>query len=539
MNTENDSHGAAGNTADRVRTSLILIVEDSPVQTELLRRALEGAGYRVLVADNGAKGLVMAREHRPAAIITDINMPVMDGFAMSEAIRSDESLNSTPIIVLTMLSEAEDLIRGLNSGVDGYLTKPYDVSTLVSRLQALLDNPLRQPPATERRKVEVKLNGNRYLVDAHGPRILNLLLSTYQNAITQNRTLAETQAALEHLNRDLEQKVVQQTEALRSSERRFRSLIEHASDLVAVLDADGNLVYISPSIERLGGYEIAEVLGHPFVDYVTAGDRSDISAALAELVHSPGRPFESEFRFAHKNGHAVVLHAIVRSALTDPVIHGIVINARDITERKQADDQIKLQLKQLEASLMRTVEVANKLSCMRDPYTGSHARRVADLAVAIGAEMGFDKQRQQGLRVAGLLHDVGKIIVPSEILAKPGRISRIEMQLIQEHTSAGFELLKDVAFPWPVAEIALQHHERIDGSGYPQGLRDEEILLEARILAVADVVEAMSSHRPYRAGLGMAQALAEIERGRSHCYQEAAADACLTLFREQRYAFPD
>jgi HD-GYP domain-containing protein (c-di-GMP phosphodiesterase class II) len=194
---------------------------------------------------------------------------------------------------------------------------------------------------------------------------------------------------------------------------------------------------------------------------------------------------------------------------------------------------------QLETAFMSTVEVATTLSEMRDPYTAGHERRVAEIAVAIGAELGFDARRLEGLRVAGHLHDIGKITVPTEILAKPGKLSPIEYQLIKGHAQASYDVLKDVKFPsWPVAQIALQHHERMDGTGYPQGLKGEAILLEARIMAVADVVEAMSSHRPYRPGLGIDKALAEIERGRGTAYDADAADACLRLFREKRYQLP-
>jgi HD-GYP domain-containing protein (c-di-GMP phosphodiesterase class II) len=187
---------------------------------------------------------------------------------------------------------------------------------------------------------------------------------------------------------------------------------------------------------------------------------------------------------------------------------------------------------------MSTVEVATTLSEMRDPYTAGHERRVAQIAVAIGAELGFDARRQEGLQVAGHLHDIGKITIPSEILSKPGKLSAIEFQLVQGHAQASYDVLKGVEFPWPVAQIALQHHERMDGSGYPQGLKGEAILLEARIMAVADVVEAMSWHRPYRPGLGIEAALAEIECGRGSAYDPVVADACLKLFREKGYAIP-
>jgi len=187
---------------------------------------------------------------------------------------------------------------------------------------------------------------------------------------------------------------------------------------------------------------------------------------------------------------------------------------------------------------MSTVEVATTLSEMRDPYTAGHERRVGEIAAAIGVELGLDEQRVEGLRVAGHLHDIGKITIPAEILSKPGKLSKIEYQLIQGHPQSAFDVLKDVELPWPVAQVALQHHERMDGSGYPQGLKGDAILLEARIMAVADVVEAMASHRPYRPALGIDKALAEIERGRGTIYDADVADVCLRLFRGKGYRLP-
>jgi len=169
---------------------------------------------------------------------------------------------------------------------------------------------------------------------------------------------------------------------------------------------------------------------------------------------------------------------------------------------------------------------------MRDPYTAGHQRRVAELASAIAKEMRLPKEKIEGIHMAGLIHDIGKIAVPAEILSKPSKLSKMEMDLIKAHSQVGYELLKEIDFPWPVANIVLQHHERLDGVGYPQGLKGDEILLEARILAVADVVEAMASHRPYRPALGLDAALDEIKQGKGKLYEPAAVDACLVLFEK-------
>jgi HD-GYP domain-containing protein (c-di-GMP phosphodiesterase class II) len=163
---------------------------------------------------------------------------------------------------------------------------------------------------------------------------------------------------------------------------------------------------------------------------------------------------------------------------------------------------------------------------------------VAALAAAIGKNMGLPEHTIEGIHFGALIHDLGKIQVPSELLSKPSKLSRIEFELIKTHPQAGYDIIKNVDFPWPVAQMVLQHHERMDGSGYPQGLEGDQILLEARVLAVADTVEAMFSHRPYRAGLGIEQALAEIEKYRGSFYDAATVDACLRLFREQGYSLP-
>lgn len=191
----------------------------------------------------------------------------------------------------------------------------------------------------------------------------------------------------------------------------------------------------------------------------------------------------------------------------------------------------------LQRSLEQSIQVIADTVDARDPYTAGHQRRVAALAVAIARELGLPEDKIHGIHLAAIIHDLGKINVPAEILSKPGKLSDIEFMLIKTHPQAGYDILKDVDFPWPIADIVRQHHEKLDGSGYPQGLKGAQILLESRIMTVADVVEAMSSHRPYRAALGIEVALKEIERGRGSAYDSAVVDACLKLFREGRFAF--
>lgn len=189
------------------------------------------------------------------------------------------------------------------------------------------------------------------------------------------------------------------------------------------------------------------------------------------------------------------------------------------------------------ALLERSIEVLAYTVEIRDPYTAGHEKRVADLSVAIAKAMGIDDDRIHGIRLAATVHDIGKIQVPAEILVKPGRLTEIEMKLVREHAVVGYNILKQTEYPWPVAEAVWQHHERLDGSGYPQGLTGDEILLEARIIAVADVVEAMSSHRPYRPSLGLAAAMDEVRRLSPGQLDKTVVDACVELFESGAFEF--
>jgi HD-GYP domain-containing protein (c-di-GMP phosphodiesterase class II) len=212
--------------------------------------------------------------------------------------------------------------------------------------------------------------------------------------------------------------------------------------------------------------------------------------------------------------------------------------AQDISERVRSQAEIAHYISLLEHATEGTLEAVSLMVEQRDPYTAGHEKRVGIIAGDIGLAMGLSADVVQGLRLAGMVHDVGKISVPAEILSKPSRLSNIEMALVKEHAQTGYNILKNIEFPWPIAQVAYQHHERMDGSGYPRGLRGDQILLEARIIAVADVVESMTSHRPYRPGLGIDAALEEIRKNRGIFYDPIVVDACLKLFLEDAYQIP-
>lgn len=206
--------------------------------------------------------------------------------------------------------------------------------------------------------------------------------------------------------------------------------------------------------------------------------------------------------------------------------------AQDITKSKQDEEQLKASILKLNNITHSIIEAITKTVEKRDPYTAGHQQRVCKLAAAIASKMGFSQEKIEGIEIAALVHDIGKIVIPIDILSKPGRINHHEYSLIQAHSETGYEILQGIEFPWPVAQIVLQHHEKLDGSGYPHGLKGDDILLEARIICVADVVEAMSSHRPYRQSLGLEKALEEISNGKGKIYDAEVVEACIKLCRD-------
>ena len=200
-------------------------------------------------------------------------------------------------------------------------------------------------------------------------------------------------------------------------------------------------------------------------------------------------------------------------------------------------DGMKRKHSELQKAMDGIIHAVSLVVETRDPYTADHQRRVAELARAIAREMGLSQWQIMGIHIAGLLHDVGKVAVPAEILSKPGKINQYEFSIIKNHCQVGYEILQKIDFPWPVTKAILQHHERLNGSGYPEGLSGEDIILEARILGVADVVEAMSSHRPYRPALGLECALQEISQASGVLYDSEVVDACLRLLKENEPEF--
>ena len=320
---------------------------------------------------------------------------------------------------------------------------------------------------------------------------------------------------------------------LRESEERFRLAFENANIGMNLLSPEGRMLKVNQRFCDILGYGKEELEGRTIVEITHPEDREVSLSFLNEAVRGGQASITFEKRFLRKDGRVVwgeVTSSLARGAGNVP--RYFVSHVQDVTERRQS-------VERLHKALGATVQAIATVVETRDPYTAGHQRRVAELARAIAAEMGLSGERIDAIRMASFIHDIGKLSVPAEILSKPTRLTGIEFSLIKTHPQAGHTILKDIEFPGPVARVILEHHERMDGSGYPAGLKGEEILLESRILQVSDVVESMASHRPYRPSLGIDAALEEITLRRGTLYDASVVDACLRLFREKNFKLAD
>ena len=325
-------------------------------------------------------------------------------------------------------------------------------------------------------------------------------------------------------------------EALRKSQQEFASIFDNSPEASVYLDEKNKILDINSRFSELFGYKLKEIKG------------KDINSGI---IHPPDKIEEAK-RLRKKAIKGYINYDTIRkkkdgtlfpasvsgsSVLIDGKTKGRIILYQDITQRQQAEQKIKQGYEKLQRTMEATIHTISKIIETKDPYTAGHQYRVSQLAARIAKELKFCPDKLEGIRIASLVHDIGKISIPAEILSKPTELNEIEYSLIKDHSRIGADILKTIDFPWPVAEIILQHHERLDGSGYPQGLKGDEILPEAKIIGVADVVEAMSSHRPYRPALGIDKALEEISQNKGILYDSEVVDICLNLFREKRFKF--
>ena len=328
-------------------------------------------------------------------------------------------------------------------------------------------------------------------------------------------------------------------EVIRESEANFRRSMDDSPLGIRVVTADGETLYANRAILDMYGYaSIEEFQGVPLKQRYTPESYAAYLARRAKRDRGERDQTEYTIDIVTQNGDIRNVRAFRKQIVWNGQPHDQIIY-QDITRQIQAEEALRESVGNLRKALGGTIRAIASVVETKDPYTAGHQRRVADIARAIAQEMKLPRERIDGLRMAGIIHDIGKVSVPSEILSSPRKLSSLEFSLIKTHAQSGHDIVREIEFPWPIARIIIEHHERLDGSGYPNALTGDQILPESRILAVADVVEAMATHRPYRPSLGLEAALDEITQNRGRLYDPEVVDACLRLFREKDYTIRD
>jgi len=328
------------------------------------------------------------------------------------------------------------------------------------------------------------------------------------------------------LRHQMESKIIE-------NENRVSTILNSIIDAVIVVNESGYIDYINASAGRMLNLDEKDILGKPVSETVKLGS----DPKEGENVFSPMSINYIEFNNYLTAGDKKIPVDFTSTPLRmgNGKSTGAVLVVRDITQQVEYDRRIQESMDTLTRAMYGTIEAITKIVETRDPYTAGHQKKVADIAKEIAKDLGLSRDVIESVNLAGQIHDLGKIAIPSEILNKPGRINEIEFALIKTHSAMGYEIMKNIDFPWPIADIVLQHHEKLDGSGYPNGLKGDEILIQARILAVADVLEAMASHRPYRAALGLDAAFNELqEKAGTHFDPEVVA-SCIRIFKEKDF----
>lgn len=498
----------------------VLIVEDCEDDALLLVRSLKGAGYTpdFLRVETGAGMREALTTQEWDIIISDYKLPGFSGLAALEVYKAADL--DIPFIIVSGTIGEDVAVEAMVAGAHDYVMK---------------DRPARLAPAVQRELKEARLRRARRQAArelAYTESRQKALLELYQMADASEEEIIAF--------------VVEECQKMSDSGLAFIAFVSDDQSLMHVhlwtkkamggCATDGKSMVFDIEKAGLWGEAVRQKKTIVVNDYTAPNPlKKGYPEGHAALTRFMGVPLIDGDRavlvagLANKKDRYNASDSRHISLLLEGLWNYLV--------RRRAEERVKSSVEKLRRNLIGTIQVISMMLEVRDPYTAGHQRRVSALARSIAQEMGLGRDVIDNIRMAGNIHDIGKMSVPAEVLVKPTKLSAIEMQLMRAHPQTGYDILKVADLPYPIAETVLQHHERLDGSGYPRGLKGAEILIEACILSVADVVEAMASDRPYRPAVGLDAALDEIERNRGVTYSPEAAHACLRLFREKKFAW--
>lgn len=449
----------------------ILVVEDESIVARDIRNMLLGLGYEVSAVVPGAKRALQIARQKRPDLVL-MDIMLQGEITGVEAAEKMYTELNIPVVYLTAYADSTTVQEAKKAEPFGYIIKPFEERELQTTIEIAL---------------------YKYKMEKE----------------------------------------------LKERERWLSTILKSIGDGVIATDQKGQITFMNPLAESLTGWKQKDALNRPLgsVFRISNNEPEKIKKlSVKSLLRSNPRVFSGETTLLAKNGRKTPIDPRVEPIRDEKgTVSGVVLAFTDITSRKKAELELKKSWQKQKLAMEGTVRAMASTIETRDPYTAGHQRRVTRLACAIAEELKLSPDTIEGLRMSGELHDIGKIHVPAEILSKPGQISEAEYNIIKTHPRIGHDILKTIEFPWPVAEIVHQHHERMDGSGYPQGLKGEQILMEARILAVADVIEAMATHRPYRPALSIDEALKEILKNSGKFYDRRVVRACLKVFREKKF----
>jgi PAS domain S-box-containing protein len=552
---------------ERREKKQILIVDDELIVAQDICGMLESHGFGVTsIVSSGKDAIKKAKLENPDLIIMDINLHgEIDGIEAADHIHKH---NNIPVIYLTAYMNNKMQERAMITGPSGYITKPLKERDLISNVEIALQQDATQKALAQNEEMFRNIIENNadgiIIVNADGVtlfvnpsaeamfcrsadsmvggefgfpviegksseiEIIRAGLDPISVEIRAARTLYDGKRAYLISLRDITERKMTETEVKRQRAH-IQSIFEYSLEGMVILDLNKNVINANRGFKDLFGYGIEEIR-QKSIDDIMTGCKENPNAIDKAAMEQGFRDYE---RVRHrKDGGIINVSVSGGPIIVDKTTEGFFVIYRDISRQKEVEQALKRNLERLLSVFESTVQSLATTVEMRDPYTAGHQRRVMRLACAIAKKMHLPEATITGIRIASSIHDIGKICIPAEILSKPSKLNQMEYDLIKSHSDAGYEMLKSVDFPWPIAEIVHQHHERLNKTGYPQGLDGNHILQEAKVIAVADVVEAMGSHRPYRPSLGIEEALKEIKKGSNLIYDERIVRACIELFDE-------